>query len=68
MELDFIAYFDIPEMLARGDCSVGWNVAHLSSHHRNVAMFCGEAQQEMWGGNRDCLITSGIAFAQGRGQ
>ena len=67
MELDFVAYFDIPEMLARGDCSVGWNVANLSSHHRNVAHFCEAAQQEMWGENRDCLIASGIAFAQGRG-
>ena len=68
MELDFIAYFDIPEMLARGDCSVGWNVANLSSHHRNVAHFCGEAQQEMWGENPDCLISSGIAYFQGRGR
>ena len=68
MELEFIAYFDIPEMLARGDCSVGWNIANLSSHHRNVAMFCEQAQQEMWGENRDCLVASGIAFAQGRGQ
>jgi 3-hydroxy-9,10-secoandrosta-1,3,5(10)-triene-9,17-dione monooxygenase len=67
MELDFVAYFDIPEMLARGDCSVGWNVANLSSHHRNVAMFPEGAQQEMWGENPDCLIASGIAFAQGRG-
>ena len=67
MELDFVAYVDIPEMLARGDCSVGWNVANLSSHHRNVAHFCEAAQQEMWGENRDCLIASGIAFAQGRG-
>ncbi len=67
MELDFIAYYDIPEMLARGDCSVGWNVANLSSHHRNVAMFSEAAQQEMWGENRDCLVASGIAFFQGRG-
>ena len=66
MELDFIAYVDIPEMLARGDCSVGWNIANLSSHHRNVAMFSVEAQQEMWGENPDCLVASGIAFAQGR--
>jgi 3-hydroxy-9,10-secoandrosta-1,3,5(10)-triene-9,17-dione monooxygenase len=66
MELDFIAYFDIPEMLARGDCSVGWNVANLSSHHRNVAMFPEAAQQEMWGENPDCLVASGIAFAQGK--
>ena len=68
MELDFVAYVDIPEMLARGDCSVGWNVANLSSHHRNVAHFCEAAQQEMWGENPDCLIASGIAFAQGRGE
>ncbi len=68
MELDFVAYFDIPEMLARGDCSVGWNVANLSSHHRNVAMFSGQAQQEMWGENPDCLIASGIAYMQGRGR
>ncbi len=66
MALDFIAYFDIPEMLARGDCSAAWNVANLSSHHRNVANFCGEAQQEMWGENPDCLISSGIAYVQGR--
>ena len=66
MELDFIAYVDIPEMLARGDCSVGWNIANLSSHHRNVAMFSERAQQEMWGENPDCLVASGIAFAQGR--
>ena len=68
MELDFIAYFDIPEMLARGDCSVGWNIANLSSHHRNIAMFSEQAQQEMWGENPDCLVASGIAFAQGRGR
>lgn len=68
MELDFIAYYDIPEILARGDCSVGWNVANLSSHHRNVAMFSEAAQQEMWGENRDCLVASGIAFFQGRGE
>ncbi len=68
MELDFVAYVDIPEMLARGDCSVGWNVANLSSHHRNVAHFCEAAQREMWGENPDCLIASGIAFAQGRGE
>ena len=68
MELDFIAYFDIPEMLALGDCSAGWNVANLSSHHRNVAHFCAEAQQEMWGENPDCLIASGIAYFQGRGR
>ena len=68
MELDFVAYFDVPEMLGRGDCSVGWNVANLSSHHRNVAMFDVRAQQEIWGENRDALVASGIAYHQGRGR
>jgi 3-hydroxy-9,10-secoandrosta-1,3,5(10)-triene-9,17-dione monooxygenase len=68
MELDFVAYFDIPEMLARGDCSVGWNVANLSSHHRNVAMFSEQAHHDIWGPNRDVLVSSGIAYIQGRGR
>mgnify|MGYP003347298323 CR=1 FL=1 len=67
MELPFVAYFDIPEMLARGDCSVGWNMANLSSHHRNLAMWGEQIQREAWTENPDCLIASGIAFFQGRG-
>src|SRR5262245_18599169 len=39
MELDFVASFDIPEMLARGDCSTAWNVANLSTHDRTLALF-----------------------------
>jgi 3-hydroxy-9,10-secoandrosta-1,3,5(10)-triene-9,17-dione monooxygenase len=67
MELPFVAYFDIPEMLARGDCSVGWNMANLSSHHRNLAMWGEQIQREAWSENPDCLIASGIAFFQGKG-
>src|SRR3954462_9022224 len=66
MELPFIAYFDIPEMLGRGDAATAWVVANLASHHRNVALFAAKAQQEVWGENRDVGIASGIAFAQGR--
>jgi 3-hydroxy-9,10-secoandrosta-1,3,5(10)-triene-9,17-dione monooxygenase len=66
MELPFIAYFDIPEMLGRGDAATAWVVANLASHHRNVALFDPKAQQEVWGENRDIGIASGIAFAQGR--
>src|SRR5690349_20593357 len=36
MELPFVAYFDIPEILAHGDISVAWTVANLGSHHRNL--------------------------------
>jgi 3-hydroxy-9,10-secoandrosta-1,3,5(10)-triene-9,17-dione monooxygenase len=68
MELPFVAYFDIPEMLARGDISVGWTVANLASHHRNLAWFEPRAQEEVWGANPDAGIASGIAFHQGRGR
>jgi len=67
MELPFIAYFDIPEMLSRGDISVGWVVANLGSHHRNLVWWPPKAQEEVWGENPDAGIASGIAFQQGRG-
>jgi 3-hydroxy-9,10-secoandrosta-1,3,5(10)-triene-9,17-dione monooxygenase len=68
MELPFIAYFDIPEMLARGDISVGWVVANLGSHHRNLVWWPPQAQEEIWGQNPDTCIASGIAYQQGRGK
>jgi 3-hydroxy-9,10-secoandrosta-1,3,5(10)-triene-9,17-dione monooxygenase len=68
MELPFVAYFDIPEMLSRGDISVGWVVANLASHHRNLAWFDPKAQEEVWRENPDAGIASGIAFHQGRGR
>src|SRR6187551_1083346 len=67
MELPFIAYFDIPEMLSRGDISVGWVVTNLGSHHRNLAWWDPRAQEEVWGPDRDAGIASGIAYPQGRG-
>jgi 3-hydroxy-9,10-secoandrosta-1,3,5(10)-triene-9,17-dione monooxygenase len=67
MELPFIAYFDIPELLSRGDISVGWVVDNLASHHRNMTWFDPKAQEEVWGPNPDVGIASGIAFPQGRG-
>jgi len=65
MELDFVSYFDIPEMLARGDISTAWVVANLASHHRGLALWPKEAHEEIWGASRDTLIASGIAFFQG---
>ena len=66
MELPFVAYFDVPEMLSRGDISVGWTVDNLASHHRNVTWFEPKAQAEVWGGSPDAGIASGIAYPQGR--
>jgi 3-hydroxy-9,10-secoandrosta-1,3,5(10)-triene-9,17-dione monooxygenase len=67
MELPFIAYFDIPEIISRGDISVGWTVANLASHHRNLVWWEPKAQEEVWGANPDVGIASGIAYQQGRG-
>ena len=67
MELPFVAYFDIPEMLSRGDVSVGWVVTNLGSHHRNLAWWDPRAQEEVWGADPDAGIASGIAYPQGRG-
>ncbi len=68
MELDFVAYFDIPEMIGRGDAATAWVVANLASHHRGLALWPKEAQEEIWGRNPDILIASGIAFMQGSGR
>jgi 3-hydroxy-9,10-secoandrosta-1,3,5(10)-triene-9,17-dione monooxygenase len=54
-------------MLSRGDISVGWVVANLGSHHRNLVWWPAQAQEEVWGENPDAGIASGIAFQQGRG-
>ena len=67
MELPFIAYFDIPEILSQGDISVGWTVANLASHHRNLVWWDPKAQEEVWGANPDAGIASGIAYQQGKG-
>ncbi len=68
MELPFVAYFDIPEMLSRGDMSAGWVVDNLAAHHRSLAWWDPQAQEEVWGPNPDVCIASGIAFQQGRGE
>ena len=67
MELDFVSYFDIPEIIARGDISTAWVVANLASHHRGLALWPREAHEEIWGPNPETLIASGIAFIQGTG-
>ena len=68
MELDFISYFDIPEMLGRGDASASWVVANLASHHRGVTLWPKQAQEEIWGDNPEVFIASGIAYPQGSGR
>ena len=68
MEFDYIAYVDVPEMIARGCASTGWNVGNLLIHHWMLALYDEKAQQEVWRDNPDALIASGIAYPQGNGK
>src|SRR4051794_20246902 len=45
MELDFVAHFDVPEILGRGDASASWTFANLASHHRQLAQWPMQAQE-----------------------
>jgi 3-hydroxy-9,10-secoandrosta-1,3,5(10)-triene-9,17-dione monooxygenase len=65
MELDYVAYVDFAEALARGDASIGWNTGNLLIHHWMLALYDERAQQEVWGANPEALIASGIAYPQG---
>jgi 3-hydroxy-9,10-secoandrosta-1,3,5(10)-triene-9,17-dione monooxygenase len=66
MELPFVSHYDIPEMLARGDISVGWVVTNLAGHHRSMTWWPQKAQEEVWRESPDAGIASGIAYQQGR--
>jgi 3-hydroxy-9,10-secoandrosta-1,3,5(10)-triene-9,17-dione monooxygenase len=68
MELDYVAYVDFSEMLARGCASTGWNVGNLLIHHWMLALYDERAQQEVWGADPEAMIASGIAYPQGSGK
>jgi 3-hydroxy-9,10-secoandrosta-1,3,5(10)-triene-9,17-dione monooxygenase len=68
MEFDYVAYVDFPMELARGDASVGWNLANLQIHHWMLSLYDERAQEEVWGADPAMLIASGIAFPQGQGR
>ena len=68
MELDFIAYFDLPLELARGCASTSWNFSQLQMHHWMLAMYDERAQEEVWGASPEAMIASGFAYPQGRGR
>ena len=66
MELDFIAYVEIPMELARGCASTSWNVVNLMIHNWMLAMYDERAQADVWDRDPAALIAAGIAFPQGR--
>jgi 3-hydroxy-9,10-secoandrosta-1,3,5(10)-triene-9,17-dione monooxygenase len=68
MELDFPAFYEIPEKLGQGCASTAWVFANLASHHRQLVQWDPTAQEEIWGPDPDALIASGIAYVQGQGK
>lgn len=66
MELDFIAYVDVPLELARGCASTSWNAVNLTIHNWMLAMYDEHAQADVWERDPAALIAAGIAFPQGR--
>lgn len=68
MELDFVTYFEMPDIIGRGDASTSWVLSNIASHNRGLALWPQQAQEEIWGANPDVLIASGIAYPQGQGK
>ena len=65
-ELPFECLVRVTATLARGCGSTAWVYANLANHHFMLALWSGEAQQEIWGANADALIGSALMFPPGR--
>jgi 3-hydroxy-9,10-secoandrosta-1,3,5(10)-triene-9,17-dione monooxygenase len=65
-ELDYVALVDCADILGRGDASVAWNFANLSSHHWMLGMFDKRAQDQVWDADVSALIASSFIFPAGR--
>ena len=65
-ELDYVAFIDVVEEIAKGDASVAWNVANLGSHHWMLGLFNAKAQDLIWDRDPDILIASSFVFPAGR--
>ena len=65
-ELDYVALIDFSAEAAKGDASVGWNLANLGSHHWMLGMFPQKAQDLLWNEDPDVLIASSFVFPCGK--
>src|SRR3954469_6542568 len=65
-ELPYDALVRITAILARGCGSTAWVYANLANHDFMLAMWPGEAQDEVWGKSADPLIGSALMFPPGR--
>jgi 3-hydroxy-9,10-secoandrosta-1,3,5(10)-triene-9,17-dione monooxygenase len=65
-ELDYGCLITIGSALAAGCASTAWNLTNLASHHWMLAMFPPQAQDRIWGEDRDALIASSFVFPAAR--
>ena len=65
-ELPYEALVRVTAILARGCGSTAWVYANLANHDFMLAMWPGEAQDEIWGKSADQLIGSALMFPPGR--
>lgn len=68
MEVDFRGFMEIPYILGLGCPSTAWVFANMASHHRQLAQWSMQAQEDILGTDPDALIASGIAYVQGQGK
>ncbi|MEI7427528.1 MAG: acyl-CoA dehydrogenase family protein [Betaproteobacteria bacterium] len=68
MEVDFRGFMEIPYILGLGCPSTAWVFANMASHHRQLAQWSMQAQEDILGNDPDALIASGIAYVQGQGK
>lgn len=66
MELPYVAMVDLNYVLGQGDASAAWTFTNLGGHHRLLALWPMQCQEEIWGEDPDMGIASGIAYFQGR--
>ncbi|MFM6950635.1 MAG: acyl-CoA dehydrogenase family protein [Chakrabartia sp.] len=51
-------FFEVQKALAEGCMSTGWMFGVVGCHPYELALFHDKAQQEVWGGNPDMLVSS----------
>ena len=61
MELSLPQFADCIAVLAGACASTAWAMSLLCTHSHQLAMFCAQLQQEVWGDNPDATASSSIA-------
>lgn len=62
-DLGLDAWYDVVRLVARVDLSHAWLCSLAVHHAHQVALFPGQAQEDVWGGGPDVFISSSVAPA-----